>query len=272
MSLGLDRVELAHGLVRHQRFKPKPNGFETGVCFIRLIFSPKGGLTTAGKCNGLNIDQGGLLSVKASSYGLEKHSLQFPALIETLKQTIQQSTNVDLDGEVHLHTFPKVLGYAFNPVSFWHFHDTEGRCKVILCEVNNTFGERHFYLLQNPGTEVLNRGALLQSTKEFHVSPFFPVSGRYEFRFMQHQHKSVARINYFDQNELKLTTSVSGEFMTPTSKRWAQALTRYGWFTLMVIVKIHWQALKLLAKGAKFHTKPEPPTRSISQTRVKSET
>lgn len=270
--LGLDRVEMALGLVRHQRFKPKPNGFETGVCFIRLIFSPNGGLRSAGKRNGLNIDRGGLLSVKASSYGLEPHTLEFPALIEQLKSKVEASTGVTLDGEVHLHTFPKVLGFAFNPVSFWHLHNAEGDCRVILCEVNNTFGERHFYLLHDPAIARLNCGALLQSDKEFHVSPFFPVSGRYEFRFMQRQHKSVARINYFDENELKLTTSVSGEFMTPTSKRWAQALTRYGWFTLMVVVKIHWQALKLFAKGAKFHSKPEPPTRSISKTRVKAET
>ena len=53
----------------------------------------------------------------------------------------------DADGEVWLHTFPRVLGYAFKPVSFWYAHRADGSLAAVLAEVNNTFGERHAYLL-----------------------------------------------------------------------------------------------------------------------------
>jgi DUF1365 family protein len=63
---------------------------------------------------------------------------------------VKQEGITDIDGEVWLQTFPRVLGYVFNPVSFWFFENHSGDLRAILAEVNNTFGERHCYLLSNP--------------------------------------------------------------------------------------------------------------------------
>ena len=82
------------------------------------------------------------------------------------------------DGDIWLTTFPRVLGYAFKPVSFWHCHRADGRLLAVLAEVNNTFGERHVYLLRTN-----DPNATLHADKVFHVSPFFPVRGRYTFGF-----------------------------------------------------------------------------------------
>src|SRR5690606_146506 len=68
----------------------------------------------------------------------------------------------DAGGEVWLHTHPRVWGYTFNPVSFWYCHRADGGLRAIVVEVNNTFGERHCYLLDAP-----RYGAELQVDKVF---------------------------------------------------------------------------------------------------------
>jgi uncharacterized protein len=262
----LDDVKLAWGLVKHHRDLPKPNGFKTGACFVRLVFSDT--KSTKPRRTYPIIDGKGLISVSASSYGLERHSLKFPEFVAQLKTRMETESGESLNGPVHLYTFPKMLGYLFNPVSFWYFHDSENKCRVVLCEVNNTFGERHFYLLNEPTTKApLNKGMLLHAKKEFHVSPFFPVSGRYEFRFVASAERSLARITYFEGKAQQLSTSISGELMHPDALLWGRTLFKFGWFTLAVVLKIHWQAVKLLFKGAKFHGKPVPPRQTITHTK-----
>ena len=263
----LNEVKLAWGLVKHQRDKPKRNGFTTGACFVRLVFSRTPALKQAHTYP--VIDGKGLVSVSAHNYGPETHSMKFPEFVQQLAERMETATGESLNGPVHLHTFPKVLGYVFNPVSFWYFHDESQLCRVILCEVNNTFGERHFYLLNAPNSSSpLNKGMLLHSKKEFHVSPFFPVSGRYEFRFVSSADHTLARINYFEGSVQQLSTSVSGKLLHPSTPLWGRTLMKYGWFTLAVVAKIHWQAVKLLIKGAKYHGKPTPPLQTITKTEL----
>ena len=270
-AISLSEVKMAWGLVRHQRKQPRPNGFAVKACFVRLRFKQGDAkVAFSEKCAGLTIDRGGLFSVQAKDYGLEAHNLKFPEFLPNFKKTIEEASNTLLDGDVVLQTFPRMLGFAFNPVNFWFFHRADGVCPVIACEVNNTFGERHFYLLQAAQAGPIDQGALLSCQKAFHVSPFFPVSGRYEFRFMNQGDRTLARINYFENNEMRLSTSVSGEMRTPTRKLWFLTVCKYGWFTAMVVLKIHWQALKLWRKGATFHPKPDVPKNKISHTQTEA--
>ncbi|MCQ8894913.1 DUF1365 domain-containing protein [Limnobacter humi] len=261
-------VKMAWGQVRHRREKPKANGFATGACFVKLVFKPEPCAHTLPRYP--VIDGRGLASVSASHYGFEQHNERFDTFIPSLVARVEGESSEALGGEVHLHTFPKTFGFVFNPVSFWYFHNTAGQCRALLCEVNNTFGERHFYLLhqEGPFRAPLDKGQAMIARKVFHVSPFFPVSGHYEFRFFNQADRTLASIRYFDQGELKLSTSVSGTLVHPSTALWCRTWMKYGWFTLAVVVKIHWQAVKLLFKGAKFHRKPEPPSNVISQTEL----
>ncbi|MDX1670137.1 MAG: DUF1365 domain-containing protein, partial [Limnobacter sp.] len=265
--LHIQSIKLAWGKVRHHRQHPKPNGFTTGVCFVRVRFTDN---PNAPRYNGRYpaIDKPGLFSLHGTNYGFEKHSQTLPELAQSLRATMAQETGQKLEGAVELHTFPKVLGFVFNPVSFWYFYDKSDQCTAILCEVNNTFGERHFYCLSQTDQTPLNKGQEILSRKLFHVSPFFPVSGEYRFRFMDHENRSLAKIDYHDQDALQLTTSVSGTLESPNGGKWAQTLLRFGWSTVVVVFKIHWQALKLWTKGAKFHRKPAPPDQSVTKANV----
>lgn len=262
--LQIESIKLAWGCVRHKRFLPKVNAFATQACFVRVRFSnaakphkKPGGL--------LQIDSPGLISLYGKDYGLEPHSRTLEEHATFLSHLIQKNALQNISGAVELHTFPRMFGYAFNPVSFWYFYNTQNVCTGILCEVSNTFGERHFYWLENNKGNAINQGQTLSATKNFHVSPFFPVSGKYQFRFMDAGQRSVARIDYFDQNKHQLTTSVSGTLMTPTTKLWAKTILKFGWFSFAVITKIHWQAVKLYFKKIKFHQKPIPPTQTTTK-------
>ena len=134
----------------------------------------------------------------------------------------------------------------------------DGSLRAIVVEVNNTFGERHCYLLDQP-----TYGHELTADKVFHVSPFCTLEGGYRFRFMRSQRdgkaQTVARIDYDDSEGPLLETSVSGtlEPVSPASLR--KALWRYPAMTFGVVARIHWQAFKLWRKRVPFITKPKPP-------------
>ena len=182
---------------------------------------------------------------------------------------------VDATGEVWLHTYPRVLGYTFKPVSFWYCHRAEddqgGALRAIVVEVNNTFGERHCYVLDAPRYGVEQR-----ADKVFHVSPFNPVQGHYRFRFMRsgqsEQLRTVARVDFYDDahndssvDAAVLQTSVSGALQPLTTAVLRRALWRYPAMTLGVVLHIHTQALRLWLKKVPFFRKPAPPQAFVSR-------
>ncbi|AKJ26999.1 DUF1365 domain-containing protein [Caldimonas brevitalea] len=174
----------------------------------------------------------------------------------------------DADGEVWLQTYPRVLGYAFKPVSFWYAERCDGSLAALVAEVNNTFGERHCYVLTGPE---LRPGQTLQADKVFHVSPFCRVEGRYRFRFLRTSPgegdagRVVMRVDHHDADGPLLLTSWSGTLvpLTPASVR--RAFFGTPLMTLGVIVHIHWQALRLWARRVPFFAKPPPPQASPSR-------
>jgi DUF1365 family protein len=86
-----------------------------------------------------------------------------------------------------------MLGYVFNPVSFWFCHDRGGALRAVLAEVNNTFGERHNYLVAHADGRPIRDGEALRARKLFHVSPFLAVHGDYRFRFEPDGCRAAAR-------------------------------------------------------------------------------
>ena len=164
----------------------------------------------------------------------------------------------DAAGEIWLHTYPRVLGYTFKPVSFWYCHAADGTLRAIVVEVNNTFGERHCYLLDRP-----QYGHELTADKVFHVSPFCTLEGNYRFRFMRSSsggvERTVARIDYDDAAGPLIEPSVSGTLEPITQRTLRKALWRYPAMTFGVVARIHWQAFKLWRKHVPFITKPKPP-------------
>ena len=162
---------------------------------------------------------------------------------------------------VFLQTIPKMFGYVFNPVSFWYFHK-EDRLDAVLCEVNNTFGEKHFYWLRE---EADLSGRWLLAKKEFHVSPFFDLNGHYKFKFQKTGSKIESHIQFINADgTLRLITWIEGDLAPLSEASLAELLLNYGWMTPLVVLRIHFQAAKLFFKKVKFFSKPKLPTKDVT--------
>ena len=238
---------LAHGEVRHRRLRPATNAFAYPTSFLLL---PMRALRRQPQ-PALRRNARGWLSFHDRDHGDGG-----PDALAWLERLLAQEGIADADGEVWLQCYPRVLGYVFKPVSFWYCHRADGSLAAVVAEVNNTFGERHCYLLAGPG---LGWGRELQARKVFHVSPFCAVQGSYRFRFMRAGDRIVARIDHDDEAGPLLQTSVSGCLQPLTAASARAAFLHRPLMTLGVIGRIHWQALRLWAKRVPFFTKPAPP-------------
>jgi len=257
MSL-LHEPSIHFGKVLHHRYVPN-NRFSYPVFYLRIPMRSRRLDPHILKNKGIGDNRFSWLSFFDKDHGDDSlHSLEW---VEAL---LKKNNRQDIDGEIWLHTFPRVLGYVFNPVSFWFCHHSSGELRAIVAEVNNTFGERHFYFLDSPNHDVLPWGKELFTKKIFHVSPFFDVVGDYRFRFMRqanevHHPKCVSRIDYFQDATHTLMTSVSGTEYALNRYSIFRAIASFPFLTFSVVFKIHWQAIKLWLKGAKFYKKPKPP-------------
>jgi uncharacterized protein len=243
---------IGFGQVRHTRLRPARNAFAYPTYFLML---PLRTLARAPSAT-LARNRWGALSFYDRDHGDGRAPSQGGALA-WIDELLHSEGITDALGEVWLHCYPRVLGYTFKPVSFWYCHAANNSLRAIVVEVNNTFGERHVYLLDRP-----TYGAELTTTKVFHVSPFCNVEGSYRFRFMTNaqRSKTVARIDYDDAQGALINTSVSGALEPLTQQSQRKALWRYGAMTLAVIARIHWQAVRLFVRRVPFFKKPAPPT------------
>ena len=255
---------LVHGKIMHRRLRPVGNRFTYDAFSLALPLSRLADLPRLGLAH----NRRALVSFFDRDHGERDGSALEPWIRKLLA-----AESVAAEGEIVLYAFPRMLGYVFNPVSFWVCHDLEGAVRAVLCEVCNTFGERHNYLLSHPDGRAIADGEPLQSRKAFHVSPFCEIKGDYTFRFHFGPQRWLARIDYDDgaggggdggsdsgeTRSATLETSISGS-AEPLSPRAVRGLIwRYRWFTLGVIVRIHWQAVKLWIKRVPYISKPQPP-------------
>ena len=258
------RAQIGFGQVRHTRLRPKRNAFAYPTYFLML---PMRSMQQHGSGD-LAMNRSAALSFFDVDHG-DGRSPQEGGALAWLDELLHEHGINDANGEVWLHCYPRVLGYTFKPVSFWYCHALDETLRAIVVEVNNTFGERHCYLLDRP-----QLGAELQTDKVFHVSPFCEVQGHYRFRFMRTElndadtlnpNRTVVRIDYDDNDGPLLQTSVSGTLVPAVQANIRRALWRYPAMTLGVMARIHWQALKLWLKRTTFVRKPSPPDAFVTR-------
>ena len=257
--MNAERALIGFGQVRHARSRPKAHAFAYPTYFLML---PLRSLRAHGD-GALARNRRAALAFHDRDHGDGRDDC-----LAWLDELLAGHGITDACGEVWLHTYPRVLGYTFKPVSFWYCHRRDGSLRAVLAEVNNTFGERHCYLLDAP-----RYGVPATADKVFHVSPFCPVRGEYRFVFMRStqdgQDRTVARIDYHDEPgaEALIRTSVSGTLEPLSAASARRALWRHPAMTLGVIARIHWQALHLWLKRAPFFRQPPPPADAVSTSR-----
>ncbi|MCE9660657.1 MAG: DUF1365 domain-containing protein [Burkholderiales bacterium] len=265
MSSGPARALLGIGEVRHTRLRPVRHAFAYPTYFLLL---PMRSLRERPE-PALRRNRFGLLSFHDADHGDGRSDS-----LAWLDALLHGEGIADAAGEIWLHCYPRILGFTFKPVSFWYCHRADGPLAAVVVEVNNTFGERHCYLLAGPD---LAFGRELRATKDFHVSPFCAVAGDYRFRFLRTDlqpsaegapnaaARIVARVDHHDAVGVLLKTSLSGALAPLVRGRILAAFVSIPLLTLGVVARIHWQALKLWCKRVPFRKKPEPPQAFVTR-------
>lgn len=158
---------------------------------------------------------------------------------------------------IKLITMPRILGYLFNPVSFWLVYN-DSKLIAVIAEVNNTFKETHSYICHKNGDEITD-SCWFEAEKVFHVSPFYQRQGNYKFNFkldLENTAKNQIIINYYDDNKLQLGTAITATNKPLSSKSLIMEFIRSPLLTLKVVFLIHYQAIKIVAKRIKYVPKP----------------
>lgn len=246
------------GVVVHKRLLPFTHELSYSVFSLLLDIDqlPE----TAAGTKIFSHNKRGILSFYDKDHGPRDGSPIRPWLEPILKRH-----DIDLQGgPVRLLCFPRLWGYVFNPLSVYYCYDSTNALKAVLYEVCNTFGEWHGYLIKAHDTG--GNDPIRQSVeKVFHVSPFMPVDGHYAFTLRPPNERLSLVIRYLNQDgKDRMVARHTGTRLDLTDRNLVSTVTKHPMMTWKVTAGIHWEALKLWAKGARYHAKPTPPKQEIT--------
>jgi DUF1365 family protein len=229
---------LYQGWVMHRRYRPRPHHFRYRAFWLLIDLDELAAI--ADQLRLFSIKGFNLFSFQAGDYGFSNTTLRKGVEAELREAGIELH-----GGPIRLLTMPRVLGYAFNPISVFYCYRPNGTLAATIYEVHNTFGERHRYVAR---AEATDRETIRQvSAKTFHVSPFMPMDMRYSFRATPPLEAVALGIN----------ASGGGHAMHAVMKATRSPLTdgallslfvTHPLVTLKVIGAIHWEALRLWRK------------------------
>jgi uncharacterized protein len=195
------------------------------------------------------------------------HGNRSGAPLRAWVETRLREAGVEIDGgPIRLLTFPRVLGFVFNPISVFFAYSPSGELAGVIYEVNNTFGETHSYVAPANNAAIEHHSAI----KVFHVSPFFDVSGRYAFTLRAPGDSLTLVIDKYKGAVRDHVATLKAKRLPLTDKALMKAFFTIPLLTFKVVAAIHFEAIKLLFKGARYHDKPTPPPLSSIAENVNS--
>jgi len=242
---------LYFGDVMHARLKPFGHRFSYRVMSLLIDLDR---LDEAGRTSRLfGVNRPALYSFHEKDFGARDGSS-----LRVFAEQAAAAHGVDLGGgSVSLLCYPRLLGYAFNPLSVYFCKDARGDLVLIIYEVRNTFGEMHHYILPVDERERLSGLVHQEQDKLFYVSPFLGAAMRYRFRINPPSENVKIRILETDQDGPVLAATFNGRRRRLTGRELLRASLLLPLVTLKIIGAIHWQALRLWIKGAKIMPRPQ---------------
>lgn len=244
------------GQVMHQRLRPRRHRLAYRLYMLLLDLDDLDACAT--RLRSFSQGRWNLFSFYAADHGA--------GTAEPLRAQVERhllATGLDIDGgAIRLLTMPRVLGFAFNPISIYFCYRRDGDLAATLYEVNNTFGQRHSYLVTvEPGT-----GAAVHQTtpKRFHVSPFMGMDMDYSFRVVPPATTLGIAIIGSDTDGAVITAVLTARRHELTDAALLRAFFVMPLLTLKVVAGIGWEALKLWLKGVPLWARPAPPAEPIT--------
>lgn len=240
------------GQVMHHRLKPFGHRF-TYTVFSLLVDVDR--LAELGRMTPLlGVNRAGLASFRESDHAENGETIR--AFADRL---LAEAGLAEPAARILLLAYPRIFGYVFNPISVYFAYDSAGQLVAIIYSVRNTFGERHTYVAPVAPGEVTDSGVRQTRRKLFHVSPFIGMGARYHFRILPPGKAIRLRIHETEAGGPLLAATFSGKAAELTTSSLARCLLKIPFMTWKITAGIHWEALKLWLKGARFHKGPPAP-------------
>ena len=255
MEKMLDNPLLIKGVVMHHRFFPKKNHFTYKSTYISFPISKIKEL----KKSLFSLNKFNCFSFYNSDYGAKNQK----NITDWIYQILEKN-NISNIKEVILVTHPRIFSYVFNPVSFWLCVDKTNQLLAVLSEVTNTCGQKHSYLCFKENLKPIQSSDWIEAKKEFYVSPFMKIEGKYKFRFCYKENQMDFFINYLVDGKIKLSTYLKCHFREFISKNLLLSFFSIPFATLKTTILIRYQAFKLFLKSIKYYKYPKALTKNIT--------
>jgi hypothetical protein len=242
------------GKTTHARLGPRPHSFSYSLFQLLIdidrIDEAVRGLTM------LRHGRFGLFSFDERDHGARDGS----SLRAWVKAKLAQAGLVASAARIRLLSFPRVLGFVFNPISIFFVEAADGRLEAVIYEVNNTFGQTHAYVTPAVGAARERQ----EADKKLYVSPFYRVEGAYRFLVTPPAETFDLVIAKSTAGRPDFTAALSAKRRELTDKALLTLFFAMPLMTLGVVAAIHWQALILWLKGAPFGARPAGPQSGMS--------
>jgi len=230
------------GTVMHARRAPRPNVFRYPVAMTLI-----------------DLDELAELDRRLPLFGWNRRALTsyHDADHVDIRHVLAES-GVDPVGVARLQVLTnlRVLGYVFNPVSFWWAYRDDGGVAAVVSEVSNTFREKVPYVLLPEGGEARGGRTVWETDKRLHVSPFMSMDQRYRWWISEPEALLAVRIDVQEDGHPDFHATLTARRRPLTATSLCASLVRYPLMPAAVTARIHWQALRLWAKRTPFHPKP----------------
>ena len=243
---------LYSGVVVHQRFKPL--GHKLRYTLAQILFDldamPVSRLFSRNRFNVI------------SFYDRDHLDGSTTPLRRQVEQALAQAGLMPDGGAIRLLCMPRILGHAFNPISVFFCYRRDETLMALLYEVNNTFGQRHSYLIpvDDPSAATIHQ----HCAKAFYVSPFMPMDMTYAFRVVPPGETTAVVVHGDDAEGRVITASFAGRRKAISDRSLASMVLRHGLLSLKVLGAIHLEAAKLWLKGMRVQPRPPAPRHAVT--------
>lgn len=253
------------GRVMHQRLRPLRHRLAYRVFTLLLDLDELAALDA--RLRWLSVGRFNLFSIEPRDHG--DGTARDAAGLRAQVEARLREAGLPAGGPIRLLAMPRILGYAFNPLSIWFCHAPgDGALQALVYEVNNTFGERHSYLIEVDRAQREAELVTQRCAKQLYVSPFLGMDLHYRFRIAPPGVGLAVGVSVHEAGgEALLNAQLDARRRPLGDAALLRVFLTHPLLTLKVIGGIHWEALRLWLKGARLHPRPAAPEHPLTVVR-----
>ena len=251
MSLSLKNY-IYNGVIRHRRYTPFEHFFSYPLFMVYVDISKVNKILETSLI--WNVNKPALISFYRKDY----HGEPTKPLDKAVRDTIYKKTGKRINGPIRILTHLRYFGFCFNPVSFYYcFNTSDSKLEMIMAEVTNTaWNERYSYIIDKKMLSGSKKNLVAELEKKLHVSPFWGMDHQYEWLFSEPDESLLVNMKNFKSGMKVFDATLTMKRKALTIKNLLISVLRFPFITLLVVYRIHWQALKLWIKKAPFFPHP----------------